>query len=281
MIRRCAAAFGALVLLVSSAHAYAQTAPAERLAAARALFQEGVAFTTQNRWTDAEDRFRRALALERLAVVVYNLGVALERQGRLVEGSELLREAARDSGRAGESARQALATVEPRIPQIDLRVRGISDGDVVRVDGVPRDRAVIGVSVPIDPGSHRIELERGGRVIATRQVVIAEGARTTIELDVPLAAPSVRTTSLDRDRTRRIGGVLPRTGGAPIGRRLPDDDELDDDDDDGGGVLTQWWFWTAVGVVAAGAATTAIVLSTSGGSDPYTGNFMPGALEVD
>ncbi|MCC7542275.1 MAG: tetratricopeptide repeat protein [Deltaproteobacteria bacterium] len=266
----------ALATWLAASPAAAQSSPEERRAAARVLFQEGVALTAQNRWPEAEDRFRRALALERLAVVVYNLGVALERQGRLVEGSELLREAARDSGRAGESARQALVTVEPRIPRVELTVRGLGDRDVVWVDGSQRDRALLGVSVPIDPGPHRVEVRRGGHVVATQQIVVSEGARQTIVVDVP---PDERAElRSDADAGRRRDTVLPRIGGPPIGRPLPDED---DEDDDEGSVLTSWWFWTAVGVVAAGAATTAIVLSAGGGDDPYRGNFMPRSLEVD
>ncbi len=63
---------------------------------ARQLFAEGLDFVEHEDWVNAEDRFRRVLALRSSHVVTYNLASALMHLGRLVESSELLRSVVRD-----------------------------------------------------------------------------------------------------------------------------------------------------------------------------------------
>ena len=68
----------------------------EQSAAARALFQEGLAFAQEEKFEEAADRFRRAHALRPTPTISYNLAAALSRTGNVVESSELLRHVLRN-----------------------------------------------------------------------------------------------------------------------------------------------------------------------------------------
>ena len=78
-----------MVLVSGTGQAASQ--PARDVAAARALFEEGVAAADAGDFPRAADRFERSYALRPSAVVGYNLASALSRTGRLVEAAGYLR----------------------------------------------------------------------------------------------------------------------------------------------------------------------------------------------
>ena len=84
-------ALAALLSLLPLA-ASAQT-DSEITAAARALFQDGMAAVERGDYPTAADRLRRSVALRDSPVVRTNLALALIELGRLVEASEHLRAA--------------------------------------------------------------------------------------------------------------------------------------------------------------------------------------------
>lgn len=270
-------AFLVVSLGVASAGRAQQPIPTDdtaQRAAARALFEEGVAFAEQRQFDQAVDRFRRSRELRRVPVVTYNLAVALAELRQLVEASELLRGVIRDETTPPElrqSAQVQLSQILPRVGRLTIRLSGDRSGALIVLDDRPIASALIGVAAPIDPGQHRVVARRAGREIASQLVDVTEGRDATVTLELEPAAT----------RVRDIGGVeLETEASGPIRRR--DSRRRDRGESTrGGGVLTQWWFWGIVGVVAAGATTGIIVATTSGGTeDPYRGTFMPGSLDI-
>ncbi|KAF0163271.1 MAG: hypothetical protein FD160_4124, partial [Caulobacteraceae bacterium] len=135
--------------------AQAPTSDRDRTEAARTLFEEGLALVDQERWQDAAERFRRALALRPSPVITFNLASALAKQGHVIEASELLRalvkdEAVKDDTR--DAATQLLADVESQIARLTIEVRGELAGHTVSLDDRPLHAAEIGVALPVDPG---------------------------------------------------------------------------------------------------------------------------------
>ncbi|HKU40078.1 MAG TPA: hypothetical protein VJR89_18090, partial [Polyangiales bacterium] len=79
---------------VSAQHAEVEAAGGDeqRVAAARALFEEGLRRVDAEQWSLAADCFARLLALRYSAVAAYNLALAQVRLGQTVRGLTSLRE---------------------------------------------------------------------------------------------------------------------------------------------------------------------------------------------
>jgi len=179
-------------------------------AAARALFSEGRALADAGDWDQAADRFRRALALRPSPPIRYNLAVALEHQGALVEASEQLRAAIREApadDRTRTSADTLLRRVEPRIGRLTVRIEGDATDMEVLLDGRRLAPALVGVGAPTDPGHHRVVARRGG-------------VETSAEGDLEPGDAAVITVA------------APTSAGAPIVSPPPGETAAPDDGDD-------------------------------------------------
>jgi hypothetical protein len=181
-----AIAAAAVILHVGSAAA--QDTSVRGAAAARALFREGVDCADRADWPCAVDRFSRAYGLRASPVIGSNYGRALIEVGRLVEGTELLRQVARDESAATRlrtEARAAADAVAPRIGTVTVHVAGSREGVELRMDGHDWPLSLIDASTPIDPGDHTLEARRGGEVVASATVHVGEGGAGEVSIDVP------------------------------------------------------------------------------------------------
>lgn len=248
----------ALVLL-ATAGASAQTE--EELEEARALFAEGVQATREERWGEAAERFRRVMRVRATAQVKYNLALALSHTGELAEAAALLRDVVEDPDlprRPRRHARRLLREIEPRLGRLTVRVQGDEVGLTVTLDGRPIGLDRLGSPIEVDPGAHRVALTRGGVVLGSRQVRVAEGESA----EVALVATAVRRT----EGEERELVVAEEPAVAPAA---------------GGSVLEEWWFWTMVGaVVVAGVGIGVGVAMATSAPSPVQGNLSPGVLEV-
>jgi hypothetical protein len=244
----------------------------ERLAMARALFEEGLGFVDAGHWEEAADRFARVLEMRYSPVVAYNLGLAQARQGQRVVAAETLRKLLGDAAldpKVRDSASTLLQEVEASLAWLQLHVAGPCDSCTLRVDEKDWPSAVWGVAVPIDPGTHLIELMRGGATLRTQAVELDRGARVEQTLrahdDVP--SPSV-VAAQARGPASAPSAALDTSAARDTGA-------------DSSSLWANPWFWTAVGVVVVGTVTTAIVLGSGSGEAaamPVRGDFDPGVI---
>jgi hypothetical protein len=244
--------------------ASAQSDDRERAASARALFVEGVELTDQNRWDQAADRFRRALALRDSPVIAYNLASALEHLGQLVEASELLRGIAnnpavdRDLRRSAEST---LDEIAPRVARVMVHAPGRSQGDHITLDDKLLLDAQLDVAVPADPGVHVVRAERNGEQLDRQTLELAEGYTLEITLDIPRAPPPREVAALAQ----------------PASTNIPAATRSDSDRDEEPPLLSRWYLWAGAGALVVGAIVTTVLLtSSSGGTTPPT----PGDISV-
>jgi hypothetical protein len=167
----------------------------QNTAAARALFDEGRSLASEDRWSEAADRFRRALDLRASPAIRYNLAVALEHEGKLVDAAEQLQAAVREAGprdAARGAAEELLATVEPRIARLTIVVGDTLAGAEVSLDGRTLPTADLGVAMPVDPGRHVVRA-RLGAAEASREIDLADGADE--RLSAPVPAPRTSATA--------------------------------------------------------------------------------------
>lgn len=155
----------ACTLPTSRAGAQADTPATEAEATARALFDEGVALSDQERWGEAVERFRRSWALRERPSTAFNLAVALLRLGRPSEGLGALDDYLRTSDPEAEAERRAearalLETALGQISHVTLTVTPTMAS--VRVDGVPVGGEGVMRELRLDPGPHAVLVEAEG-----------------------------------------------------------------------------------------------------------------------
>jgi hypothetical protein len=236
-----------LLLVASGGTAAAEESRVDQTAAARALFEEGLSHGDAGRWAEAADRFERARLLRPSPEITYNLTTALVHEGKLVRASEHLRRLM-DEPQAPPPVREAagarLAELLPRLAHLTIEAPGTPDGPVgaVVVDQQPIDAARLGVPLPMDPASHRIELHQGSAVVEVQVVTLREGERRTITLQKRGPGLTFDTKASAHDPSSP----------APTAPSSP----------------SRAWAWALVGALAVGVTTTAVLVSRDGPAPP-------------
>jgi hypothetical protein len=183
-------------LLLSTAPAGAQPAPSTA-DAARALYVEGKELRRTGDLRGSLEKLEAAHALYATPITALEVGRGYALVGRLRRAVEVLESIDRLPAKPDESAKAAAARAEARalLPQyraraarLILRVEG--EGGRVRVDleVVPGD--ALGSPWLVDPGAHRVDLERGELRVG-EDVRVGEGEERTVTLHLPAPPPVV------------------------------------------------------------------------------------------
>lgn len=253
----------ALVLAVAGlAPSLAHAQSSSEVAAARSLFQEGLAAAREGRWEHARDRFERSYAIAPRPNTLLNLAGAQVQTGQLVAGAESYRRFLAEA-RSGAAARyrpqaeEALAEVERRIARLTVSVEGLTEADTVTLDGDELARAALGIEIPVDPGTRTIVVHRGDAERAREIVTLAEGERREITIDV-----SVDLRVADERSRAQVPEAALRADAEAAGG------------DDGAWIGVG----VAVGVLVAAGVAVGVALAVDAASATYAGNLGPGVL---
>lgn len=265
-----AALFALLACLLTAAPAAAQSA--SEVAAARSLFEEGVAAASASRWADALSAFERSYAIAPRSTTLLNLAGAQVQLGQLVAASEsyqrLIREAGRNARerRLREQAEDALEALTPRIAHLTLRIDALTASDEVSIDGETVAHAIVGVPTPVDPGAHRVSVRRDDREVGRASTTLGEGERGELTVVVPVASEGAVATGFDDAEPDRDVPPAALEGGTET---------------DGGGenIAESPILWTIVGIVVVGGVVAAVV-ATQVPTSPsyYMGNLGDGQI---
>jgi hypothetical protein len=235
---------------------------------ARQLFGEGLDFVGQEDWVQAEERFRRVLALRSSHVVAYNLASALVHLGRPVEAAELLRSILR-AGDADaptrDAAQQLLNVTEPQIGTLTIRVSGDRSGVRFALDDKRLELTGQVLTISVDPGEHTLTAHRAQTPLAFERVAIGGKAPLQAELAIDLPAQIAPERRYISD-VRKPARTAP---GAAVALAPP---RAEESSSSGPG----WWLWAGGGAAVAAAAVITVVLVSSGAEvDPVAGDTDP------
>jgi hypothetical protein len=211
------------ILALSSSAAGAQPTDLER---ARALYDEAGELERQGAWSAAQDRLRAALRIRETPQLRYALGWALENDRRLLEARTeyevALRLAQRNGGATLDEVSRLAATriqeVDRKIPLVQIHVRGaLAKDSHVFVDN--REVIVHGDvgTIPVDPGSRRVRVERSGKSTSDETVVISQGVFRVVEVEGDEGAAATDFTGRAPERksaSTTLPWVLVGAGGA-------------------------------------------------------------------
>jgi hypothetical protein len=192
----------ALVLFTAASPAARGAGPdrSDPRVAARALAEHGYSLYEAGKYTEAISVFQEAERLYHAPTIMLALARAHAASGKLVEARALYQRVLAEKlapgaplafGEAQRSAATELPGLEQRLPAVQILVRGGGGGglrvmvDDADVEGWSPDRFV-----PQNPGPHRVTAVPAGGVGVSRTVDLREGARSTVELELPGAGPT-------------------------------------------------------------------------------------------
>lgn len=174
--------------------AFAQGVSDADRAAARDLFNKGVELQNQQKFADALDHFERSQKVVNAPTNLLHIGQCQAALGRLVESAEAFRAAARFQLAPGapapfvaaqNEANTQLATIEPRIPELKINVQPKDIPTLtVAIDDQPINSALVGVSRPVNPGTHKVSASAPGYTKAERTVDLKEKQKLEVTLSL-------------------------------------------------------------------------------------------------
>jgi hypothetical protein len=193
------AALLAAASLAAPRAARADVVDVQTRATARKLGTEGMALYDQGDYAGALQKFTLANKLVPAPTLALRAARCLVRLGRLVEASEKYLEIQRTELDPKVLAVQRKAVAEaiterekilPMIPTLVVAVQGErGDSLTVSVDGASVPIALLGERRAIDPGTHRVEVQRGSEPPIVRQVNVDAGEASRIDVPLPPLPP--------------------------------------------------------------------------------------------
>lgn len=201
--RACLAALSFALFAFGPAPAAAQESPQpDAREVARSLADEAANAYAEAEYARALELLQRAYALVPAPTIALLEARSLARLGRLVEGcaayervieTPVSAESPPAFARAVGEARPELQALARRVPRLKLiGSRKEPRSASILLDGKLLDPSLLGVWIPVDPGSHVIVLEQDGRGARSREVAVAEGTRREVVLDDEAGAQESR-----------------------------------------------------------------------------------------
>lgn len=187
-----------LVVSLSGASALAQPAPDSNSAAiAEALFQEARRLMESKEYAQACTKFAESQTLDPSGGTLLNLAVCHEKAGHLATAWALFHEAQvvasqeRRRGRVAH-AQQRIKALGPRLPKLTLTAQAKAGAREfsLELDGATLSKAVLGSSVPVDPGSHTLEVSAEGYETWSHTFSIEEAQLQSVEIPSLIVIPA-------------------------------------------------------------------------------------------
>jgi hypothetical protein len=214
-------------------------------ATARALFDEGRALMDQNDAVKACPKFEASLKLAPKASTALNLGVCFEALGKHASAWSAFGTAETLAQREANEERRALAVqkraeAEAALARIQIHAEA-TEGLEITLDGKPVLAAMLGSSLPIDPGKHTVAARAPGKKTWTKEVEVP-GDKALIPVDIP---------ALEADNA------------GPQPDAVPKPEPISPDEQGGGGISAAAWVGFGVGAagIVVGAITGIVAIS--------------------
>jgi hypothetical protein len=182
-------------------------ASATETAAARGLAIDGLKLADGGHCNEAIDKLTRAEKLHHAPIVLSRLGECLITQGKLVDGTEMLRKVLREPlpaspspalQKARERAQTTLDATKSKIGNLAITIQGPSEGNTsVTVDGQLVPAILLDGDRPTDPGEHVVEATAPGYLKASTKTRVGPGEKqsVTLKLEPDPAAAAIAVSA--------------------------------------------------------------------------------------
>ena len=190
----------ALGLCLLPAIALAQDSKAR----AEALFTEAKALMAKGDYANACPKLARSQQLDPAAGTLLNLGSCYEHAGKSASAWASYKQAAAAARNLGQTDREKFArdraqAIEPNLGSIKIVTSGSTTGMDVKLDGAAIDSAELGIAIPVDAGSHRIEASATGKKKFQTAVDVKDGTKS--EVAIPELEKETSSTATPNPKT--------------------------------------------------------------------------------
>jgi hypothetical protein len=147
-----------------------------------ALYREGVDLANAGRWDEAVKRFREVVAIRSAPPALFTLAEAEEHLGELATAEHTYERALTEAQAAGATdvagaARDALSSIEPRVPRLVIVLAQPVDNATATVDGAP---APMGEAVKVNPGERHVVVVAPGRHAFQSSISLTAGQSLSV-----------------------------------------------------------------------------------------------------
>lgn len=161
-------------------------------AAAEALFDRGLALLKEGKFAEACERLEQSESIERGIGTMLYLAECYEKIGKTASAWALFREAASWAQAEGQAERadagkRRAEKLEKSLSRLAIQVPAANKLDGLRVtdNGSALQPTVYGLSLPVDPGTHRVEASAPGYLPWSSEAKVRTQA-DSVEVRVPL-----------------------------------------------------------------------------------------------
>lgn len=176
--------------LAHAAPSAAQPTDADR-AAAKLAFEEGLDLEKKGNYAAAFEKFKKVGEFKMTPHVRFHIALCEEKLGRLVaamRGFELAEAEALKMGKdaqvVAEKAPERAEALRKRVASVRIEVKGHIQYSRVLLDKEAVPEKDFGSLVPVDPGTHTIEVDTDGTITQSREVKLAERGYETVTLEI-------------------------------------------------------------------------------------------------
>jgi hypothetical protein len=174
----------------------AESDNAAELLLAETLYREGRRLAAEGRYDEAAAKLSESYRIDPGVGTLLALAVCHEAQGRWatawVEFSDAMRAAQRDKREDRvQLAREHLHQIEPKLSRLTIAIAPQDNAAelALELDGVRIGPAALGVSVPIDPGPHRIDAALPSKLAFSQAFTIGKSSEQRVIVIPPLKDP--------------------------------------------------------------------------------------------
>jgi serine/threonine-protein kinase len=160
-------------------------------AAAESLFDRGLSLLKEGKYAEACERLEQSQSIERGIGTMLYLAECYEKVGKSASAWALFREAASQAQAEGqveraEAGKRRAEKLEKTLSRMAVQVPAANKVDGLRItdNGSALQTTVWGLSLPVDPGVHRIEAQARGYLPWTSEVKVGANA-DSVEVRVP------------------------------------------------------------------------------------------------
>jgi hypothetical protein len=180
------------LLLVAPVHAWGQD-----IAAAEALFNKGVAELKAGNYKEACPAIAQSQKLDPRPGTQFTLAECLARSGKTASAYVAFEDFLRNvqalpvgqQGRYADRIKVAegkKAELKPNIPELTIVLPSNAPSDVkITRDGTEITGPMIGLSLPVDPGEHKVVVEVLGKPPSQEKFTLSPGEHRTLEVTIP------------------------------------------------------------------------------------------------
>jgi len=165
------------------------------ISAAKHAFEEALVAEGDQRWADAAQNLRQAIAVKDTPGLRFHLARCEAELGRLVEAA-LEYDRAEELIAHGVKAPDvqkllgpARSDLQRRLPRLTLEVPADVQVPLITVDRQPYPASELALGLPLNPGLHQVRVQAAGRRPFERALNLKEGDRIALSAVLPVAAP--------------------------------------------------------------------------------------------